>query len=180
MRAYLLIAVCAAIPATSFAQAQPPVFGPPIAGVCLLSRQSAVSTSLAGRSMQSHLGNMRSGLSDQLTRQAQMIDQERRVLVAGQGNVAPTEYQRRMGALEQRAQTLSRSQDAANARLQAAQTQAQAQVDAALGNALARVVTRSQCSLVLERDITYGWNNAMDITAAVVDEMDSQLRAIRP
>ena len=46
--------------------------------------------------------------------------------------------------------------------------------------ALGRVVTRSACSVVIERNNAYGWNNAMDITNARLDrgEMDQLLQAV--
>jgi len=43
---------------------------------------------------------------------------------------------------------------------------------------LAKVVTRQACSLVLERDNSYGWNNAMDITGDVTQEMDATLQTV--
>jgi hypothetical protein len=54
-----------------------------------------------------------------------------------------------------------------NVRFIAAQERGQQQIDRALNEALGRVVTRNVCSLVVERNNTYGWNNAMDITSAV-------------
>jgi Skp family chaperone for outer membrane proteins len=80
-----------------------------------------------------------------------------------------------LGALVQEAQGLEQAQ---NVRFIAAQQRGQQQLDRALGEALAKVITRQSCSLVLERDSSYGWNNAMDVTAAVTKEMDMLLQAI--
>ena len=57
-------------------------------------------------------------------------------------------------------------------------TRGQQQLDRALNEALARVITRNVCSLVMERNNTYGWNNAMDITAAVTREMDILVQTV--
>ncbi len=48
----------------------------------------------------------------------------------------------------------------------------------ALNNALSHVITRNACSVVIERDNAYGWNNAMDITPVVAREMDAILTMI--
>ena len=37
--------------------------------------------------------------------------------------------------------------------------------------ALISVVTAKKCSLIVERDATYGWNYAMDITPDVIRAM---------
>lgn len=87
----------------------------------------------------------------------------------------PIEYQRQLAALNQQALALDQQQ---NARFIAAQTRGQQQIDRALNEALSRIVTRSGCSVVFERDNAYGWNNAMDITEAVAQEMNGLLQAV--
>lgn len=150
-------------------------FGPPIPGMCLLSRPAAIGASRAGQSMQAQLKQMQASLSAQLAQQRAAIDQQRRALEARQNATAPIEYQRQLAALNQQALALDQQQ---NARFIAAQTRGQQQIDRALNEALSRIVTRSGCSVVFERDNAYGWNNAMDITEAVAQEMNGLLQAI--
>jgi Skp family chaperone for outer membrane proteins len=150
-------------------------FGPPITGMCLLSRTGAIGASRAGQSTQSQLKQMQGTLSGELARRRAATDQQRRTLEARRNATAPIEYQRQLAALDQQAQVLEQQQ---NSRFIAAQTYAQQQLDRALGAALARVITREACSVVLERDKSYGWNNAMDITGAVTGEMDRNLQAV--
>lgn len=150
-------------------------FGPPITGMCLLSRTAAIGASRAGQSMQVKLKQMRAALNGELAQRRGAIDQQQRALEGRRNTVAPIEYQRQSAALAQQAQVLEQQQ---NARFIAVQTHGQQQVDRALGEALARVITRQACSVVFERDQSYGWNNAMDITGAVTREMDSILQAV--
>lgn len=150
-------------------------FGPPITGMCLLSRTAAIGASRAGQSMQVQLKQMREMLNGELARRRGAIDQQRRALEAKRNATAPIEYQRQSAALDQQAQALEQQQ---NSRFIAAQTNGQQQVDRALGEGLARVVTRQACSVVFERDQTYGWNNAMDITSAVTAQMDAILQQV--
>lgn len=150
-------------------------FGPPIAGFCLLSRTVAISASHAGQSMQVQLRQMQVSLSNDLARQRTSLDQQRRTLESRRDAIAPIEYQRQQAALDQQVQALDQQQ---NARFIAAQTHGQQQLDRALNQALGRVVTRAACSVVMERDHSYGWNNAMDITPAVTREMDSMIQGV--
>lgn len=173
MRFLLVLAVSSLFFVGASASAQ--TFGPPIAGMCLLSRTAAIGASRAGQSLQAQLKQMQASLSAQLAQQRAAIDQQRRALEARQNATAPIDYQRQLAGLNQQAQALDQQQ---NARFIAAQTRGQQQIDQALNNALSRVVTRSACSVVFERDDAYGWNNAMDVTQAVAHEMDGMLQAV--
>lgn len=172
MRSIRLIA--ASLLTCSAASLSAQTFGPPITGMCLLSRAGAITASRAGRSMQAQLTLMQKTLNGELAQRRGLIDQQRRSLEARQGAIAPIEYQRQLANLDQQTQALERQQ---NARFIAAQTHGQQQVDRALGEALARVITQKACSMVFERDQSYGWNNAMDITGSVTTEMDTILQA---
>lgn len=150
-------------------------FGPPIEGLCLFSRASAVSASRAGQSLQNQLHEIQASLAGGLAEQRQGIEQQLRSIEARQGTIAPIEYQRQLAALNQQLQLVERQQ---NARFIAAQQEGQRQIDQSLSEALGRVVTRSACSVVFERDDSYGWNNAMDITTAVTTELDALLQQV--
>jgi Skp family chaperone for outer membrane proteins len=165
----VFLLVCAGAPASA------QTFGPPIPGLCLLSRTGAIGASRAGQSMQAQLKQMQASLSGDLAQRRNAIDQQRRQLEARQNATAPIEYQRQLAALDQQARGLEQQQ---NVRFIAAQERGQQQIDRALNAALGRVVTRNVCSLVVERNNTYGWNNAMDITPAVTREMDSLVQTV--
>ena len=150
-------------------------FGPPIKGVCLLSRTAAIGASRAGQSMQAQLKQAQVALNSELAQRREAIEQQRQALERRQNATVPIEYQRQLAALNQQARTLEQQQ---NARFVAMQEYGQQQVNRALGNALAQVITHEACSVVFERDQSYGWNNAMDITGAVTAQMDAILPAV--
>lgn len=152
------------------------IFGPPITGLCLLSRTSAIDASRAGQAMQRQLRQMQSSLSSELAQSRAALEQQRQALEARRNATAPIEYQRQQAALDQQIQALDQQQ---NARFITAQQLGQQQIDHALNEALGRVVTRNSCSVVMDRDNSYGWNNAMDITGAVAREMDGLLQTVR-
>ncbi|MEI4505265.1 MULTISPECIES: OmpH family outer membrane protein [unclassified Sphingopyxis] len=171
----IIVPFAASVLAFASIPASAQTFGPPIQGLCLLSRNGAIAASRAGQSMQAQLKQMQGALSGDLARQRSSIDQQRRTLETRQNSTAPIEYQRQISALNQQAQAIEQQQ---NARFISAQTRGQQQIDQALNTALGRMVTKANCSVVLERDNSYGWNNAMDITPAVTREMDALLQSV--
>lgn len=134
-----------------------------------------IAASRAGQSMREQVQQMQTRLNGELAGRRISLDQQRRALEARQNATAPIEYQRQLAALAQQVRTLEQQQ---NARFIAAQTQAQQQIDRALADALARSITRQGCSVVMEQDQSYGWNNGMDITGAVTKELDTILPTI--
>lgn len=171
----IIVPFAASVLAFASITASAQTFGPPIEGLCLLSRNGAIAASRAGQAMQAQLKQMQGALSGDLARQRSSIDQQRRTLETRQNSTAPIEYQRQVSALNQQAQAIEQQQ---NARFISAQTRGQQQIDQALNTALGRMVTKANCSVVLERDNSYGWNNAMDITPAVTREMDALLQSV--
>jgi len=173
MRAFtpLAIVLLACLGAPAAAQ----TFGPPIEGLCLLSRSAAISASRAGQSMQGQLRQLQSSLSSELEQRSAALQQQRSALEARRSATAPIEYQRQQAALEQQLRALDQEQ---NGRFITAQQRGQQQIDQALNTALGRVVSGRSCAVVMERDNSYGWNNAMDITPAVAREMDGILQAV--
>lgn len=171
----IIVPFAATVLAFASIPASAQTFGPPIQGLCLLSRNGAIAASRAGQSMQAQLKQMQGALSGDLARQRSSIDQQRRTLETRQNSTAPIEYQRQVSALNQQAQSIEQQQ---NLRFISAQTRGQQQIDQALNTALGRVVSKANCSVVLERDNSYGWNNAMDITPAVTREMDALFQSV--
>src|SRR5688500_8027156 len=88
-----LLMVCAGAPASA------QTFGPPITGLCLLSRANAISASRAGQSMQAQLKQMQSSLTGELAQRRAAVEQQRRQLEGRQSAIAPIEYQRQLAAL---------------------------------------------------------------------------------
>jgi Skp family chaperone for outer membrane proteins len=150
-------------------------FGLPITGMCLLSRTGAIGASRAGQSMQVQLQQMQASLSGELARRRSGVEHQRRQLESRQNAIPPLEYQRQQADLNRLMQAIDQEQ---NTRFIAAQQRGQQQIDRALADALAGVITRNECAAVFERDHSYGWNNAMDITGAVTAAMDSILQTV--
>ena len=80
----IIVPFAASVLAFASVAASAQTFGPPIQGLCLLSRNGAIAASRAGQSMQAQLKQMQGALSGDLARQRSAIDQQRRTLEARQ------------------------------------------------------------------------------------------------
>src|SRR5688500_2062262 len=81
-------------------------FGPPITGMCLLSRTSAIGASRAGQSMQAQLKQMQMSLSGELARRRSGVEHQRRQLEGRRNTIPPLEYQRQRADLDQLSQAI--------------------------------------------------------------------------
>ena len=158
------IAACILALADSAAAQGGPKFGPPIPGVCLFARAVALEGSRYGREIKNRIGHAEALVSSQVKTDKARIEAELAAL--GQKDTA-----RRLALLEA-LNTVTKFETDARARIAAQSAGAFAAIEPKLVSALSTVISRRSCSLIVERSITYGWNNTMDITDEVVAEID--------
>jgi len=84
-------------------------FGPPITGMCLLSRVGAIGASRAGQSMQAQLRQLQTSLSSELAQRRASLDVQRRAVEGRQAAIAPIEFQRQLAGFNQQARRWSNS-----------------------------------------------------------------------
>lgn len=139
-------------------------FGPPIPGLCLLSRADALAGSRAAQAAQARIDRARALVAQQAAGDRARIQA---ALVGPEGSDPSAR-----AALLQRLDAVRRVEADAEARIAAQSTAAFATIEQDMASALGVVVGRKRCSLIVERSITYGWSNAMDVTPDVIAEMD--------
>ena len=165
-----------ALAAGSALAAEPARFGPPIPGICLLGRSYVLENAAAARAVAGRVRQAETALDSQVATDRARLQGELAGLPASSGE--PVVVSRRTSVIEQLT-TLSRFESEARERIRAQTSLAHGEVEAQLALALARVITRDRCSLVVERTGTYGWNNAMDVTDQVIEAMNSPPVTIR-
>ena len=141
-----------------------PKFGPPIKGICLFARDVALEGSRKGQEIKGRIGHAEQLVAKQVAADKARIQNE--LLALNQADSA-----RRIQLMEQ-LNTITRFETDAKARIAAQSAAAFATIEPKLVAALTQVIGRRSCSLIVERSITYGWNNAMDITGEVIAEID--------
>ncbi len=159
------------------AMAQPaaaPVFGPPPAGVCLLSQSEALARSRVGASAAQQLKQFADGIDAELRAERTAIVSDDHTLLGQKASLGAADFQQRVAQLKQRYDELDRTRALRDAQLNLTRRNAVAQLMTVLTPSLADTITARRCGLVFERGATYGFAEAMDVTAAVVQRMDAR------
>jgi len=167
----------AAAPAAPAAPALPPLAqGPAIPGVCIISPEEAVATSLVGKYVDQRLGQLETAVNGELTPEGQAIAKEDQAIRAAQATTDPAVLNTRQANLQLRATNFQRLRQQRAQELQATQQKAYGRVGQELQAALRGVYQTSHCSLLLNGDAVVIGNPAMDITGAAVTALNARIQ----
>jgi Skp family chaperone for outer membrane proteins len=155
-----------------------PTYGPPLTGVCIFSRDTALGTSQAGVSANQQLQQISKTLEAGLTPERDAIAKEDQTLTAEKAKLSAADYQKRAAALQKRAQAYTNMVQARNAQFTQTRDKATDQIATAVTPLLVASITEHHCSLVLERGGIYGANAAMDLTADVIQKLNAALPTV--
>ncbi len=170
--AALFIAASAASPvAAQTSGSSGPAFGPALPGICLLAKKEALTASAASRAIEARIAAAERALATAAAQQEAGFTARRGQLAMLQGKLAPADYARRMADIDTDQRTAAATRNRQTALIASEAAKARASREQRLAQALTSVVTAKKCSLIVERDATYGWNNAMDITPDVMRAM---------
>jgi Skp family chaperone for outer membrane proteins len=166
----------------ALAQAPPPaptpVYGPPIAGVCLFGENQALAQSQAGVIAAQQITQFAQGIDAELKAQGGAILSDDRALAKQKAQLPAAEYGQRVTQLRQRYADLDATKKMRTAQLDLTRRQARAQLTAVLNPSLAETITARRCGMVIDKASVYGATEAMDITGAVIQRMDGRLATI--
>jgi len=158
------------------AASTPVTHGAPIAGVCIYSAQRVLGQSTAGQSLQTGLQRLAQEVQGELAPYATSIQTEAQQLQQG-GQAADPDGSRRR-AFQQRldeAQQLEQTRQNELRYTELMQTQA-------IGQATSPIITalyqQRGCSLLLDRGSVFLANPAMDITDAVIQQLNTTLPSL--
>ena len=171
-------AVAAAQTPPAASAANTPTYGPPISGICIFSRDMALSTSQAGVSVAQQLQQLQQTAAAPLNAERQAIAQADQALGAEKSKLAPAKFQERAAALQQRAQAYESTVQTRNGQLEQTRDKATTQIAQAITPILVATITAHQCSLVVERGGVIGANPAMDLTPEVIQKLNAALPTV--
>jgi Skp family chaperone for outer membrane proteins len=174
----LIAVVCGESGTAVLAAADQPIFGPPIANVCVFGRSEALDKSQAGLSANQQMLQFTQGVQAELTAERTAIVNDDRALAKLKASMSAAAYQQRVDQLKQRYDALDRTSRARNTQLAKTRNTALDQIGTALNPSLAETITSRHCSVVLEKAQIYGANAAMDITPQVIQLMNTHLPII--
>ena len=179
-RASLALAAALAV-APIAADAQTPAatgpnpLGPPIAGICVFARDLAVANSKAGQATDARLRVLAQQVQTELTPESQAIVAENNAINTSGASLTTLQKQTRTDALQKRATAFEQLRQLRTAQLQQTRTQAVDTILQRMNDVLGPLASTRHCSIILERNNTYGSNPAMDLTPTVVQTLDARL-----
>ncbi len=165
----------AAAPAA--APAGPPItHGPPLAGVCVFSRQGAVGASSAGRAAAARLEQLTQVVRAELDPQRTSLEADAKTFEAQRSTLGVEARQKQEAALTQRAQTFQQLGETRRQELQLTQQKAIARINEQVGPIAQAVYQSHNCSILLNGDdAVFASNPAMDLTGQVVQQLNTKL-----
>ncbi|MGA0600675.1 OmpH family outer membrane protein [Caulobacter sp. KR2-114] len=159
------------------APALPPIAqGPAIPGVCIISPEEAVATSVVGKYVDQRLAQLETAVNGELTPEGQAIAKEDQAMRAAQATTDPAVLNQRQANLQLRATNFQRLRQQRAQELQATQQKAYGRVGQELQAALRGVYQTSHCSILLNGDAVVIGNPAMDITGAAVTALNARIQ----
>ncbi|WP_254798598.1 OmpH family outer membrane protein [Sphingobium sp. AS12] len=166
------------IPVPSAAQsadAQKGLGGPPIPGVCLLSREALFANAAVAKAATARLSELTRAAQAEIDQQRAPLESEAKAL---QDQPANEETKRRREALATRWAALQR-QAAHNSReIDATRTKVMERVTTATEPVISQACTSRKCGLLLDRSATLGGNFTNDLTAEVAMGLDAKIQSI--
>ena len=175
LAAALALSPFAAVAQTPAPAAGAATLGPPLAGVCVFARDAAVGNSKAGQATDARLRVLAQQVQTELTPESQAILAENNAINAPGSSLTTLQRQTRVDALQKRAGAFDQLRQTRTAQLQQTRSQAVDTILQRMNDVLGPIASGRRCSIIIERNSTYGSNPAMDLTPAVVQTLDTRL-----
>ncbi len=166
------MAQAAAAPAAPAATPTNP--GPVIPGVCIFSNERAVGASAAGRAVATRMQQLQQAVNAELTPERTAIQAEG-TAVEGLRASNPQQYQTRGQALVTRAQAFEQRVQLRAAELQATERRQVERISEAMEPIVQQIYAQRNCGLLVNRNAVFAGNPQMDITDAVIAQLNTRL-----
>jgi Skp family chaperone for outer membrane proteins len=157
------------------APAAPPLGGPVVPGVCLLSREAIFANAAVGKAASARLADLTRAAQAEIDAQRTPLETEARAL-EGQPDNAQTRPRRE--ALASRWQALQQAAAHNSREIEATRAKALDRIANEAQPVIAQVYGQKKCGLLFDRGAALGGNFANDLTADVVRGLDARLQTI--
>lgn len=158
------------------AAAQPQLqSGPAIAGVCIFSQDRAVASSTVGKSVDDRLNQLKATVTAELQPEGTAIETEYKSFQAQAPSLTPDARNQRGQALQNRVQAYERKTQVRQQELALTQRKALARVYNEMTPLLRTVYQQRNCAVLLDGGAVLGANPQMDLTDAVVAQLNTKL-----
>jgi outer membrane protein len=152
-------------------------YGPPIAGLCVISTQEALGASTVGKAVNARMEVLKQQVAAELQPQATALGNEQRTLQQTQATMEPAVAQNRIAQFNLKANELRKLEDQRSQELQATGQKALQRLMQELQPVMQQAFQQKQCTILLERDSSVlGVNPSMDLTGAAVAGLNARIQ----
>jgi Skp family chaperone for outer membrane proteins len=166
---------------SAFAQAAaapaPPAVthGPPIAGMCIFSGDTAFGLSTVGHYVGDRLKQLNDQTVAELTGEKNAIDNDAKALDARRATLDQSALEQQASALQVRANALQRKAQLRDREVSATEQKAVGRIGQEMEPLITQVYQQKACSVLLQRTAVVIANPAMDITPQVITALNAKI-----
>lgn len=180
MRSLVALPLLAALVSPASAQTaapapQPPLGGPLVSGVCLLSREAIYANAAVGKVATVRLQELARAAQTAIDGERAPIEAEVKAL-EGQPDTPQTKQRRT--AAEARWQTLQVKAAHDSREIEATRAKVLERIANDAQTVIAQVYAQKKCGLLLDRNVALGGNLGNDLTADIVKGLDAKVQTI--
>ena len=163
--------------ATTAAPAAPPPLsqGAPIAGLCLLSVQEAISGSTVGKYASTRMQQIVAQVKAELAPEDTGIGTDSKALETARATLDQATFQSRAQALQARVEALRQKADLRQRELQATERKSFNRIAQELDPIARQLYQQHRCSVLLDKGSTMMTNPEMDITPQAVTALNAKI-----
>jgi outer membrane protein len=149
--------------------------GPPIAGMCILSVESAIGGSTVGKYVDTRMQQIIAQVNAELNAEKTAIDTDAKALDGQRATLDQNTFQQRAGALQTRATALQRKAAQRDQEISATEQKAVARIGQEMEPMIRQAYQAKSCSVLLQRTALVIANPVMDITPQVITALNGKI-----
>ncbi|MDE2184514.1 MAG: OmpH family outer membrane protein [Alphaproteobacteria bacterium] len=157
----------------------PPPGGAPTARILMVDLRRVMAASKVGQNIQQQLEQLQQQARNDLKSEGTALQTEKAQLEQQVAILAPDVKNRRIKDFDARAAAFQKKAQTRGAQIQAGALKAQQQVEAALGPILQGVMQERGATILLDRSAVLIAPNAIDVTAIVVQRLDTKMPTVK-
>src|SRR5690606_36306693 len=160
----------------ALAQSQGPANpGPAIPGVCVYFNQRVLAQSTVGQAVQARMEQLAQEVQGELQPYATAIQTEAQAVQQGQATIPADQMNQRRQQLQQRIQEAQQLEATRDNELRYTLAEQRRKISEAIEPLLVAVYQEKGCGIMLDREIVFIMNPAMDVTDTVIQRLNAQL-----
>jgi outer membrane protein len=158
------------------AQADAPTTGPALPGICVLSKERMIVTSVVGKWVAGRLQQLKAQVDAELNSEGSTLDADVKALEAQRGSLPADQFEQKGNLINQRAAVLQRKAQQRQAELGKTQEKAVTRIFTEADPIVRSVIVQRKCSVVLDGATVLASAPAMDLTDSVVHGLDTKIQ----